>query len=184
MKSCGTSNARDGLREGVSRTSESRGSSSRRPKDDNRIARFYTAGVQVLSADRKRKVGGWAYFSVGQVAGTCVDSGAEEKASINRMELTAAVNALRSLRKPCEVVIATRATYVTDAGATLAESTRVRGRWTKRFSRKDVPNYDLWCEFVKLARLHRVSLKVANWQGYRTAQRLARASAAALAAGP
>ena len=57
--------------------------------------------------------GGWAYILQHPASGKVVDaSGAEPLTTNNRMELTAAIEGLAALKKPCRVELVTDSEYV------------------------------------------------------------------------
>ena len=60
----------------------------------------------------------------------------------NRMELTAAIEALKALSEPCQVSLTTDSTYVRD-GITLWLANWKRNGW-KTAAKKPVKNRDLW----------------------------------------
>ena len=60
----------------------------------------------------------------------------------NRMELTAAIEALKALNKPCRVSLTTDSTYVKD-GITQWLANWKRNKW-KTAAKKPVKNQDLW----------------------------------------
>ena len=60
----------------------------------------------------------------------------------NRMELTAAIEALKALSEPCEVSLTTDSTYVKD-GITQWLANWKRNGW-KTAAKKPVKNQDLW----------------------------------------
>ena len=60
----------------------------------------------------------------------------------NRMELTAAIEALKALSEPCEVSLTTDSTYVKD-GITQWLTNWKRNGW-KTAAKKPVKNQDLW----------------------------------------
>ena len=72
----------------------------------------------------------------------------------NRMELTAAIEALEALLRPCRVRLSTDSTYVKDG------ITRWIGAWKRRdwktADRKPVKNVDLWQRLERAASRHRV----------------------------
>ena len=72
----------------------------------------------------------------------------------NRMELTAAIEALQALRRPCRVRLATDSTYVKN-GITQWIATWKRRGW-KTSDRKPVKNGDLWRRLEQAASLHDV----------------------------
>ena len=84
-------------------------------------------------------------------------SGGERETTNNRMELTAAIEALGALREPCEVTLYSDSKYLTDA-VTLGwlDGWRVRG-W-RRADRGPVQNPDLWERLYTLLHTHSVTL--------------------------
>lgn len=81
-------------------------------------------------------------------------SGAEAETTNNRMELTAAAEALESLKRPCHVVIHTDSQYLKN-GITRWMTGWVRKNW--RSSTGDaVANIDLWKRILTAQATHRV----------------------------
>jgi ribonuclease HI len=81
-------------------------------------------------------------------------SGAEAETTNNRMELTAAAEALESLKRPCHVVIHTDSQYLKN-GITRWMTGWVRKNW--RSSTGDaVANIDLWKRILAAQATHRV----------------------------
>ena len=72
----------------------------------------------------------------------------------NRMELTAAIEALEALRRPCRVRLTTDSTYVKH-GITQWITGWKRRNW-KTVDRKPVKNVDLWRRLDQAASLHEV----------------------------
>ena len=68
--------------------------------------------------------------------------GGEAETTNNRMELTAAIEALRALKRPSEVVLHTDSRYVMDGITSWLENWKRRG-WTTA-AKKPVKNRDLW----------------------------------------
>lgn len=81
-------------------------------------------------------------------------SGSEKATTNNRMELTAAIEALKALRRDCEVVLYTDSRYV------MQGMTEWLARWQRKGWRtaagKAVENRDLWEQLVAAAAPHRV----------------------------
>jgi len=75
----------------------------------------------------------------------------------NRMELTAAIEGLRALNEPCEVVLTTDSTYVKD-GITRWLANWKKNGW-KTAAKKAVKNQDLWQELDQQTSRHAV-----QWQ--------------------
>jgi ribonuclease HI len=87
-------------------------------------------------------------------------SGGELATTNNRMELTAAAEALEALKRPCRVVLHTDSEYVKN-GVTRWHQGWVRKNW--RSSTGDpVKNMDLWQRLLAAAAKHRV-----EWQWVR-----------------
>ncbi|MBX6422380.1 deoxyribose-phosphate aldolase [Thermosulfurimonas sp. F29] len=80
--------------------------------------------------------------------------GGEPETTNNRMEIRAAVEALKALRRPCRVRIYTDSRYL------LSGAREWLSRWEKNGFRtsdgKPVKNRDLWEELARLLRAHRV----------------------------
>lgn len=79
-------------------------------------------------------------------------SGAEGATTNNRMELTAAVEALKALKRPCRVRLYTDSTYV-QRGITEWLECWKRNGW-KTAGRKPVRNQDLWQALDEAASRH------------------------------
>jgi len=91
--------------------------------------------------------GGWGvYMTYGER--THEMCGGEAQTTNNRMELTAVIQALRAVRRPCPIVIHLDSTYVKD-GITQWIQTWKRKNW-KLGTGKAVKNMDLWQELSKL----------------------------------
>lgn len=72
----------------------------------------------------------------------------------NRMELTAAIEALETLRRPCRVRLSTDSTYVKNGITQWIEGWRRKG-WKTR-NGKPVKNVDLWRRLDRAASPHQV----------------------------
>jgi ribonuclease HI len=83
-------------------------------------------------------------------------SGFEPETTNNRMELTAAIEGLRALTRPCEVDLNTDSKYVLQGINEWIENWKVNG-W-KTATKKPVKNADLWNLLDKQTLRHRV-----NW---------------------
>jgi ribonuclease HI len=81
-------------------------------------------------------------------------SGAEPHTTNNRMELTAAITALETLKRPCDVLLTTDSQYLVK-GMTEWIPGWIRRGW-KNSKKEDVLNRDLWERLLELARIHRV----------------------------
>lgn len=81
-------------------------------------------------------------------------SGADPHTTNNRMELLAAITALESLKRPCEVVLTTDSQYLVK-GMTEWIQGWIRKGW-KNSKKEDVLNRDLWERLLSLTAVHRV----------------------------
>lgn len=83
--------------------------------------------------------------------------GGSKETTNNRMELTAAIEALKALKEPCKVILTTDSKYLAD-GITKgwAESWKKNG-WRKA-DKKPALNVDLWEEILKLFSKHQVEI--------------------------
>jgi ribonuclease HI len=98
-------------------------------------------------------IGGWGAIlrASGREREIC---GAEPETTNNRMELTAAIEALRALKQPCIVSLTTDSVYVRDGVTRWIHKWRRNG-W-KTADGKPVKNADLWQALTAAAAPHRV----------------------------
>ena len=87
-------------------------------------------------------------------------SGCARQTTNNRMELTAVIEALRRLKKPCRVKVTTDSNYVVK-GMTEWVDGWIRKNWVNS-KKKPVLNRDLWEQLLGLSRSHRI-----EWQWVR-----------------
>jgi ribonuclease HI len=80
--------------------------------------------------------------------------GAEPATTNNRMELTAAIVALETLKEACRVLLYTDSTYVRQGIMEWLPNWERRG-W-KTADRKDVKNVDLWQQLSRAAQRHEI----------------------------
>jgi ribonuclease HI len=78
--------------------------------------------------------------------------GGEAATTNNRMELTAAIEALKSLKRPCRVDLYTDSVYVRDGITRWLDNWKQRG-W-RTAARKPVKNQDLWQALDAAAQRH------------------------------
>ena len=97
-------------------------------------------GALIRSGDREREL-----------------SGGEALTTNNRMELTAAVEALNALKRPCHVTLSTDSRYVMD-GLTKWIAGWQRNGW-RTADKKPVKNEDLWRALIAAAARHRIEWK-------------------------
>lgn len=110
-------------------------------------------------------------------------SGGEALTTNNRMELTAAIEGLNALKRPCHVLLSTDSRYVMDGLTKWIKSWQKNG-W-KTAAREPVKNADLWQALLDAAKPHRVEwIWVKGHAGHPDNERADRlASDAAMAAG-
>ncbi|MDZ7894930.1 MAG: ribonuclease HI [Sphingobium sp.] len=84
-------------------------------------------------------------------------SGGESPTTNNRMEMMAAIEALKALKRPCHVVLTTDSNYVRD-GITKWIFGWQKNGW-KTADKKPVKNAELWQELLTAVRPHRVEWK-------------------------
>ena len=81
--------------------------------------------------------------------------GAEEDTTNNRMELTAAIQALAALSEPCKIDLYTDSKYVQKGISEWLKSWKAKG-WIKS-DKKPVKNADLWERLDRESSRHRVT---------------------------
>jgi ribonuclease HI len=94
-------------------------------------------GVVLVSNEHRREISGYVPSTTN-----------------NRMELQAAIEALRALRRPCDVDLYTDSQYLRNGMQTWLANWK-RNHW-RTADRKPVKNADLWRELDALAHTHRV----------------------------
>lgn len=83
-------------------------------------------------------------------------SGGEKLTTNNRMELTAAIEALGALKEPCEVTLYSDSTYLVNA-VSKGWLNNWRAKNFRKSSKEEVPNKDLWIKLVALLEKHEVT---------------------------
>ena len=81
-------------------------------------------------------------------------SGGEKLTTNNRMELTAAIEGLNALKRPCHVVLSTDSRYVMDGLTKWIKGWQKNG-W-KTAAKQPVKNADLWQALLDAAKPHRI----------------------------
>ena len=81
-------------------------------------------------------------------------SGSEPETTNNRMEMTAAINALNLLIEPCAVTLHTDSKYVLDGITKWVEGWQRNG-W-KNASKQPVRNADLWHALIEAVARHKI----------------------------
>jgi ribonuclease HI len=119
------------------------------PPDPDKVVEIWTDG----GCKPNPGPGGWA--AILKFRDTIKElSGAEPATTNNRMELTAAAEALEALKRPCDVILHTDSQYLQN-GITRWSAGWVRKNW--RSSTGDpVANVDLWQRILAAAKTHRI----------------------------
>lgn len=99
--------------------------------------------------------GGWAALLRYEGAERELSGGAPETTN-NRMEMQAAIEALKALREPCRVSLHTDSAYLQRAFTEGWLDRWQRNGW-KTASKKPVENQDLWQELLALSKKHDVT---------------------------
>ncbi|PTS87812.1 ribonuclease HI [Sphingomonas sp. HMWF008] len=81
-------------------------------------------------------------------------SGGEALTTNNRMELTAAIEGLSALKRPCHVTLSTDSRYVMDGLTKWIKGWQKNG-W-KTAAKQPVKNADLWQKLIDAAKPHRI----------------------------
>ena len=85
-------------------------------------------------------------------------SGGEAETTNNRMELTAVIEALSALKRPCDVILTTDSKYVCDSIQKGWARSWQKNGWIKS-DKKPALNADLWEKCLALLDTHNVTLK-------------------------
>ncbi|MCO6045640.1 ribonuclease HI [Aeoliella sp. ICT_H6.2] len=113
--------------------------------------------------------GGWAFLMRHLPTGKQLEkSGAERDTTNNRMELTAVVEGLRTLKRPSEVELFTDSVYVGKGMSEWMPKWKANG-WRRREGKKwaEVKNVDLWQKLDALLAEHQVKYtRVAGHSGH------------------
>lgn len=99
--------------------------------------------------------GGWAAILVAGGREKEV-SGGEESTTNNRMEMTAAIEALKRLNKSCSVHLYSDSAYLVNAFLQGWLISWKRNGW-KNSTKQQVSNMDLWLELDRLASFHSIT---------------------------
>lgn len=84
-------------------------------------------------------------------------SGGEKETTNNRMELTAAIQALKALKEPCKVTLTTDSKYLSDGIEKGWAKQWQKNGWRKA-DKKPALNVDLWEEILNLFEKHDVTI--------------------------
>ena len=83
-------------------------------------------------------------------------SGGEQNTTNNRMELTAAIEALSLLKEPCRVTLTTDSKYVCD-GMNLGWARAWRSNGWRKADKKPAQNTELWEKLLELDGYHEIT---------------------------
>jgi len=83
-------------------------------------------------------------------------SGGKKETTNNVMELTAVIEALKLLKRPCEVDLYSDSAYVVNAFLQDWISNWIKNSWINS-SKEEVKNKELWQELVELTQTHKVT---------------------------
>lgn len=99
-------------------------------------------------------LGGWAAILMYKSVHREISGGCEETTN-NRMEITAALMALRALKEPCAVDLYTDSAYLCNTFRAGWIDNWVSNGW-KKADRKPVENDDLWKQMLEMTGTHKV----------------------------
>ena len=97
--------------------------------------------------------GGWAAI-INDGGKVTKISGCEKNTTNNKMELQAAIEGLKVLKEPCNVILTTDSKYVMDGITSWIDNWK-KNNW-KNAAKKDVKNKDLWIELDSFVVKHNV----------------------------
>ena len=113
--------------------------------------------------------GGWAFVLRHPSSGKSIEeSGAERATTNNRMELTAVIRGLQSLKRPTQVELFTDSVYVGKGLQQWLPKWKANG-WRRKEGKRWVPikNEDLWRLLDEMALRHRITYtRVAGHSGH------------------
>ena len=101
--------------------------------------------------------GGWAAIILDDNENQTKISGSENRTTNNRMELMAAIMALKKIKKESEILIYTDSKYVKDGITGWIKKWKLNN-WVSA-SKKPVKNKDLWIKLDNLCQKHKVIWK-------------------------
>ncbi len=82
-------------------------------------------------------------------------SGNEKETTNNRMELTAPIEALKLVKRPCKIKLYSDSAYLVNAFSNGWIYNWQKNGW-KTADKKDVKNRDLWEEIYKFTKIHKI----------------------------
>ena len=110
---------------------------------------IYTDGA----CRRNTGIGGWGVLI--EYENTSKEYfGGEKNTTNNKMELQAAIEGLKVLKEPCNVILTTDSKYVMDGITSWIDNWK-KNNW-KNAAKKDVKNKDLWIELDSFVVKHNI----------------------------
>lgn len=82
-------------------------------------------------------------------------SGGEKETTNNRMELTAPIEALKLVKRPCKIKLYSDSAYLVNAFTNGWLNNWQKNGW-KTADKKDVKNRDLWEQIYKFTQIHEI----------------------------
>jgi len=121
-------------------------------KNNNEIVEIYTDGA----CSGNPGPGGWAAVLIYKGMKKEI-SGFEENTTNNRMELKAAIEGLKALKRPCKVNLYSDSSYLINAFNEGWIEKWQKNNWLKS-DKTPVENQDLWKELLEVSKPHQI-----NW---------------------
>lgn len=121
-------------------------------KNNNEIVEIYTDGA----CSGNPGPGGWAAVLIYKGIKKEI-SGFEENTTNNRMELKAAIEGLKALKRPCKVNLYSDSSYLINAFNEGWIEKWQKNNWIKS-DKTPVENQDLWKELLEVSKPHQI-----NW---------------------
>lgn len=84
--------------------------------------------------------------------------GSEAESTNNRMEITAAISAIKALKRPCEIELFTDSQYLQKAFTQSWLVNWQKNNW-RTAAKKPVQNKDLWLELLEVTKTHEIEWK-------------------------
>ena len=101
--------------------------------------------------------GGWAYILKHPEGGKIVEqSGGEAATTNNRMELTAVIEGLNALDRPCQVELYSDSQYVCNGLTEWMDQWKAKG-WRRGKRNEPVLNLELWKQLDRLSQRHELT---------------------------
>ena len=99
--------------------------------------------------------GGWAAVLLYKDTRKEISGGSKENTN-NIMEMTAVIESLKALKRPCKVNLYSDSAYVVNAFLDNWIDSWIKNNW-KNSKKEPVKNADLWKELIELTKIHEVT---------------------------